>query len=93
MSGVTRAAIVLLAGLAAGCAAIDQTFDPPDVGNLVYIGTRSDWQYLSGQCQAPVDVATCHAVDALAWPFVLVDLPFTIVGDTLLLPYTLVESR
>ena len=86
--------MALLAVLLSGCASLNQTLiDPPAVDNLVYIGTRSDWQYLSAQCDPPVERDTCHYMVALAWPFVLADLPLTMVSDTVLLPYTLAKSR
>lgn len=72
-------------GLLSGCSTFAETFseNPHCPGSLVYCGTRVD-AYL-------ISVATDEDAGILRafWPIALIDLPFSVVADTLILPYTL----
>jgi len=78
---MNKALICLLAGLQlAGCASV-RTLDAAKPGApVVYSGARLDWYVIEGGC-CPVDK---FGAEAPAWP--RVDLPFSTLLDTLLLP-------
>jgi uncharacterized protein YceK len=53
-----------------------------------YGGTQIDYYFLS----SPFEAAGSGHMGSLAfvaWPLALIDLPFSIIGDTVTLPYTL----
>lgn len=84
---MSKALLVLLAGLQlAGCATA-RTLDAakPDAP-VVYAGTRLDWYAIGGGC-CPVDHYGAQAPD---WPGV--DLPASLLLDTLLLPLSLLTA-
>ena len=74
--------------LLTGCSTFAETFSetPHCPGSLVYCGTRVD-AYL-------ISVATDEDAGILRafWPIALIDLPFSVVADTLILPYTLYQD-
>jgi uncharacterized protein YceK len=86
---------LLSALLMVGCASLSVTFNPdPKFGqdkNPIYAGTRFDAEALA----APFDGASSDPgswPDPIIWvfyPFFIVDLPLSMVMDTLLLPYTI----
>ena len=89
----TRKMLVLLwaSGLLMGCASIRGTFvDPPKDGNRVYAGTRLDLKDIALDCECDPIGAVAHLI---LWPVFVVDLPLSMVTDTLFLPYTLASSR
>lgn len=66
-----------------GCASFN-TLDAAKPGKpLIYSGTRLDWYMLHGGC-CPVDR---FGAEAPSYP--LLDLPFSMLADTLALPATL----
>lgn len=86
MSSGRRALCLLLALTCSGCATVntlnsDKT-DPP----LVYSGTRLDWYALHDGCCAQER----FGAQAPAYPGV--DLPFSLLLDTLLLPLSLAAA-
>lgn len=81
---MTRAAglslVLLLVGLLPGCASV-RTMDAAKPGApIIYAGTRLDWYALHGGC-CPLD-----RFGAEAPKYAGVDLPFSALLDTLLLP-------
>lgn len=87
----------LLVLITTGCASVYQTFvNPPAVDSLVYVGARTDWQYATFQCGAPVDLINCHEgtnyFGGVGWVAGALDLPLSVTADTLFLPYTLLRS-
>ncbi|MBK3869379.1 YceK/YidQ family lipoprotein [Pseudomonas stutzeri] len=77
-----RALLVLLAlGLLGGCASV-RTLDAAKPGApIIYSGTRLDWYSLNGGC-CPMD-----RFGALAPKYPALDLPASVLLDTLLLPF------
>ncbi|MET1077284.1 MAG: YceK/YidQ family lipoprotein [Pseudomonas sp.] len=76
---------VVVAGLLSGCSTVAETFsDPPRCpGRLAYCGTQVDALLISAATDQ--DAGVLRAL----WPIALIDLPFSLVADTLILPYTL----
>ena len=69
--------------LSSGCASV-RTLDAAQAGApVIYSGTRLDWYSLQGGCY-PVERFGAHAPKYAA-----LDLPFSILLDTLLLPWAL----
>jgi uncharacterized protein YceK len=77
--------VLLLTALlgSGGCASV-RTLDAAQAGApVIYSGTRLDWYSLQGGCY-PVERFGAHAPKYAA-----LDLPFSILLDTLLLPWAL----
>jgi uncharacterized protein YceK len=74
--------------LISGCATLSETFEERShCGNSrIYCGTRVD--------AIMIAMATDEGAGVLRafWPIALIDLPFSIVADTLLLPYTMYKG-
>ncbi len=70
-----------------GCASIRKTFvENDDNKDLVYSGTRYDWKAVTLR---PDNVDGPGALAVLIlWPFYVIDLPLSLISDTLILPYT-----
>lgn len=73
----------LLAVVLSGCATINTLDNPKPSKPLIYSGTRLDWYNLNGGC-CPRDR---FGAEPPAHP--LLDLPFSMVLDTLVLPATI----
>ncbi len=86
MSSARRALCLLLALSCSGCATVNtmnsSKTDPP----LVYSGTRLDWYALHDGCCAR------ERFGALPPAYPGVDLPFSLLLDTLLLPLSLAAA-
>ncbi|WP_263264875.1 YceK/YidQ family lipoprotein [Pseudomonas sp. RIT-PI-S] len=83
---MNRAWLVLMLGLATGCASV-KTLDAAKPGApLVYAGTRLDLYALDGGCCA----MDRFGAEAPAWP--AVDLPASALLDTVLLPFSLLAT-
>lgn len=86
MSNVRRGVCLLLALSCSGCATVNvlnsDKADPP----LVYGGTRLDWYALHDGCCAQ------DRFGALAPDYPGLDLPFSALLDTLLLPFSLATA-
>jgi uncharacterized protein YceK len=65
-----------------GCMSLGGTF-ADDRCNKIYAGTSIDIDYL-------VNNSGGHGITNV--PFIIIDLPFSLVMDTLLLPYTIPKS-
>ena len=83
---MNKASLVLLLMallLNSGCASV-RTLDAAQQGApVIYSGTRLDWYSLQGGCY-PVERFGAHAPKCAA-----LDLPFSLLLDTLLLPWAL----
>lgn len=83
---MNKAWLLLMLGLATGCASI-KTLDAAKPGApLVYAGTRLDLYALNGGCCAMDRFGTL----APAWP--AADLPASALLDTVLLPFSLLAT-
>lgn len=74
---------VLALSLLTGCATVNETVDGnAQCGPHPYCGTATDVKYLGALTDGKAGV--------LAWfiPLVIIDLPLSLVADTLVLPYT-----
>jgi uncharacterized protein YceK len=71
-----------------GCASVRYTFWPeePQKDSLIYVGTRMNYWHLTNYDGGDGARTLGYFI---AWPFMLVSLPFSVVADTLLLPYTI----
>ncbi len=75
-------AVVAIASLT-GCATAHETFDGnAQCGPHPYCGTATDINYLGALTDGKAGVLAGFI------PLVIIDLPLSIVGDTLVLPYT-----
>jgi uncharacterized protein YceK len=69
--------------LLAGCSTFSETFDDhPRCGAHPYCGSSTDVQVISGAFEDDAGIFVVLA------PLALIDLPFSVVADTLFLPYT-----
>ncbi len=83
MSKSLIATLLLSIMFSSGCASV-HTLDAAQAGApVIYSGTRLDWYSLQGGCY-PVERFGAHAPKYAA-----LDLPFSILLDTLLLPWAL----
>ena len=86
------AVLLTLAGATAGCGTIvTRRMSNPDWETTVYSGTRLDAVVVCASVIAPFS-GDEGAIAFLALPFGLVDLPLSLVVDTVLLPLTLSEE-
>lgn len=82
------AILALTMALLAGCATANETFGMGQLcGRQPYCGAATDIKIIKGSTNDN-DVYS----RALA-PFAIIDLPFSIVADTLILPYTIFHMR
>lgn len=73
----------LAAALLAGCSTLSETFDDhPRCGPHPYCGASSDIELIKAATDE--DAGILRAL----MPVAVIDLPFSIVADTLFLPYT-----
>jgi uncharacterized protein YceK len=80
MSSSGRAFLLLLVLSCSGCGTINMLNSDKTNPPLVYSGTRLDWYALQGGC-CPEER---FGAQSPAWP--AIDLPFSLLLDTLLLP-------
>ncbi len=81
MSKAHVAALLICLTVSSGCASV-RTLDAAQAGApVIYAGTRLDWYSLQGGCYA-VERFGAHAPKYAA-----LDLPFSALLDTLLLPW------
>ena len=81
MNKTLCAALLVSITLSSGCASV-RTLDAAQAGApVIYAGTRLDWYSLQGGCY-PVERFGAHAPKYAA-----LDLPFSALLDTLLLPW------
>jgi len=81
-----RIALILCVGnLLCGCASLIGTFAADSQVNKVYIGTRTDAELVAHGCPA---ASPC----LLPRPVAALDLPFSLITDTLFLVYTVPSS-
>lgn len=75
-------------GLLTGCSTFDATFGEQSYcpESPVYCGTRVDALLLAAATDESAGVLR------VLWPIALLDLPFSAIADTLLLPYTLYQD-
>lgn len=86
--------LLVLISLISGCASIHQTFiskeyeneavGPYGIRNKVYAGIKSD---------ADAVVGCCYMLACICAPIAIIDMPFSIVADTLFLPYTVTRNQ
>lgn len=80
--------MTLIMALLAGCATANETFGMGQLcGRQPYCGAATDIEIIKGSTNDN-DVYS----RALA-PFAIIDLPFSLVADTLILPYTIFHMR
>jgi uncharacterized protein YceK len=73
---------LLLASLS-GCATLNETFDDnARCGPRPYCGAATDVEYLQMLTDGKAGVLAAFI------PLVVIDLPLSVIGDTLVLPYT-----
>lgn len=83
MSNKLAALLLMAVLLSSGCASV-RTLDAAQAGApVIYSGTRLDWYSLQGGCY-PVE-----RFGAQAPKYAALDLPFSMLLDTLLLPWAL----
>jgi|SRR5690554_6848437 len=83
MNRAPAALLLALLLLNSGCASV-RTLDAAQAGApLIYSGTRLDWYSLQGGCY-PIE-----RFGASAPKYAALDLPFSVLLDTLLLPWAL----
>ena len=83
MSNKLAALLLMVVLLSSGCASV-RTLDAAQAGApVIYSGTRLDWYSVQGGCY-PVE-----RVGAQAPKYAALDLPFSLLLDTLLLPWAL----
>ena len=96
--------VLIMASFVDGCASLRNTFDGQD-NPKIYVGTRSDLESIgkflpseqedSDSSKSGSEPGTESALLFLllvALPIYLIDLPFSFVMDTVLLPYTIPQS-
>ncbi len=81
MSSPRRLLALLLSTCLSGCATVSSLHAGKADAPLVYVGTRLDWYALQGGCCAEQRFGTAPP----AYP--AVDMPFSLLLDTLLLPF------
>ena len=78
-----------LASHVSGCASLATTFEnDPEVDSKIYIGTRFDSYALASMFTSETDSGG-KGMMVLAFPVFLIDLPLSVIMDTVLLPYTI----
>lgn len=83
MSNKLAALLLMVVLLSSGCASV-RTLDAAQAGApVIYSGTRLDWYSVQGGCY-PVE-----RFGAQAPKYAALDLPFSLLLDTLLLPWAL----
>ncbi len=83
MSNKVAALLLMAVLLSSGCASV-RTLDAAQAGApVIYSGTRLDWYSVQGGCY-PVE-----RFGAQAPKYAALDLPFSLLLDTLLLPWAL----
>lgn len=83
MSNKLAALLLMAVLMSSGCASV-RTLDAAQAGApVIYSGTRLDWYSLQGGCY-PVE-----RFGAQAPKYAALDLPFSLLLDTLLLPWAL----
>lgn len=83
MSNKVAALLLMAVLLSSGCASV-RTLDTAQAGApVIYSGTRLDWYSVQGGCY-PVE-----RFGAQAPKYAALDLPFSLLLDTLLLPWAL----
>ncbi len=83
MSNKYGALLLVMSVLSSGCASV-RTLDAAQAGApVIYSGTRLDWYSLQGGCY-PLERFGAHVPKYAA-----LDLPFSALLDTLLLPWAL----
>ncbi|NLJ11978.1 MAG: YceK/YidQ family lipoprotein [Gammaproteobacteria bacterium] len=83
MSNKLAALLLMAVLLSSGCASV-RTLDAAQAGApVIYSGTRLDWYSVQGGCY-PVE-----RFGAQAPKYAALDLPFSLLLDTLLLPWAL----
>lgn len=81
-----------------GCGTMSTIHDPPSAGLTPYAGVVEDMKMIDGALKSPGGgggngwSAFAHTLSCIFMPFAIVDLPLSLVGDTLLLPYTIPHS-
>lgn len=76
--------VCLCAASLSACASFSETFHS-DRSDKIYAGVRTDWQNIvENGCGGAI---ACEGLNPI------VDLPFSAIGDTILLPYTLSVSE
>jgi uncharacterized protein YceK len=95
-SKLIKISSLLSALLMVGCASLSVTFNPdPKFGqdkNPIYAGTRFDAMAIAAPFDGPSSSDPRSWPDPIFWvfyPLFIVDLPLSMVMDTLLLPYTI----
>ena len=83
MNKTLLATLLLSIVLSSGCASV-RTLDAAQAGApVIYSGTRLDWYSLQGGCYS------MQRFGAQAPKYAALDLPFSLLLDTLLLPWAL----
>jgi len=77
--------LVFVGAQLAGCASLIGTFAADSQVNKIYIGTRTDAQLVANGCPG---ASPC----LLPRPVAALDLPLSLITDTLLLIYTMPSS-
>ena len=93
MQGIERIGVIAaMVGVAssAGCGTITVRSDHDDVVSPIYLGTRFDGGFIALCVKAPFTKEE-DDIALLLLPFALIDLPLSLVADTLLLPVTIQE--
>ena len=84
----TRTLLAIMALAIAGCSSIRSRYDTPEENWTVYPGVQRDGSDMIGTFEGKV---TPVWTSALVAPVLLADVPFSLVTDTLALPYDLYE--
>lgn len=86
--------IVVLSLVVSGCSSIGHTFglSSKDEANLIYIGTRSSAYNLTHELEGGRSEGWEIILVPLVYLIGIIDFPFTMVSDTILLPYTIPAS-
>jgi len=76
--------VITMALLISGCSTFSETFDTRNHcgSSLVYCGTRTDTMLIAAAGDESAGILRAFV------PLAIMDLPFSFVADTLLLPYT-----
>ncbi len=76
--------VITMALLISGCSTFSETFDTRSHcgSSLVYCGTRTDAMLIAAAGDESAGILRAFV------PLAMMDLPFSFVADTLLLPYT-----
>lgn len=83
-----RLIVVIVALVTSACATMTETFHERSrcKPELVYCGTRTDALYIAAMFAKNAGILRAFG------PIALVDLPFSFIADTVLLPYTVYKS-